>query len=148
MTRAALLQFLQSRRYAVQSSVSPDGGPQAAVVGIAVSDAFEIVFDTLDTTRKARNLRREPRIAFAIGSLGADTVQTVQYEGVVDEPAGAERAHLIDLYLAVFPDGGERRDWPGLTYFRARPTWLRYTDFRHDPPEVIELSAVDLQNLP
>jgi hypothetical protein len=41
--------------------VSPTG-PQAAVVGFAVSEHLEIVFDTLDTTRKLRNLRVDPRI--------------------------------------------------------------------------------------
>ena len=40
MTRDELLQFMRSEKYAVQTSVSPGGTPQAAVVGIAVSDHF------------------------------------------------------------------------------------------------------------
>ena len=50
-TRAELLQFLRRHRLAVQASVAPGGAPQAAVVGIGISDACEIVFDTLTTTR-------------------------------------------------------------------------------------------------
>jgi hypothetical protein len=46
MTREALLPFMRSERYAVQASVSPGHGPQATVVGIAVTDGFEVVFDT------------------------------------------------------------------------------------------------------
>ena len=70
MTRDELLEFMRSHRYAVESSVSPAAAPEAAVVGIAVTDRFEIVFDTLASSRKAENLRRHPRIAFVIGDLG------------------------------------------------------------------------------
>ena len=147
MTRAALLEFLRLRRYAVESSVSPDGAPQAAVVGIAVSDRFEIVFDTLTSTRKARNLLLDPRVAFAIGSLEPDVTRSIQYEGIVDQPAGQDLARLVELYLGVFPDALERQTWPGLIYLRAHPTWLRYSDFSHEPPEIVEFGAAELQSL-
>jgi hypothetical protein len=49
MTRDELLEFMRSEKYAVQTSVSPSGVPQAAVVGIAVTDRLEIVFDTLES---------------------------------------------------------------------------------------------------
>ena len=42
MTRDELLEFMRSHRYAVESSVSPAAAPEAAVVGIAVTDRFEI----------------------------------------------------------------------------------------------------------
>ena len=67
MTGDELLQFMRSEKYAVQTSVTPGGAPQAAVVGIAVSDQFEIVFDTLASSRKARNLRANAAIALVIG---------------------------------------------------------------------------------
>jgi hypothetical protein len=51
MNPAALLAFLRQHGLAVQTSVSKEGNPQAAVVGIAVTDRFEIVFDTLESTR-------------------------------------------------------------------------------------------------
>jgi hypothetical protein len=145
--RAALLAFLRSRRYAVQSSIHPGGAPQSAVVGIAVSDDFEIVFDTLGTSRKAVNLRQRAEIAFVIGSLEGTDERTVQVEGRADEPQGAERARLIDLYLAVFPDGRVRQQWPGLTYFRATPRWLRYSDYTRDPPLIAEWDAAALRRL-
>jgi len=145
--RAALLAFLRSRRYAVQSSIHPGGAPQSAVVGIAVSDDFEIVFDTLGTSRKAVNLRQRAEIAFVIGSLEGTDERTVQVEGRADEPQGAERARLIDLYLAVFPDGRVRQQWPGLTYLRATPRWLRYSDYTRDPPLIAEWDAAALRRL-
>src|SRR5207302_2159609 len=99
ITRIALLEFLRSCRYAVQSSLHPSGAPQSAVVGIAVSDTFEIVFDTLATSRKGQNLRRRTEIAFVIGSLEGKDERTVQFEGRADEPTGAERARLTELYF-------------------------------------------------
>jgi Pyridoxamine 5'-phosphate oxidase len=117
------------------------------VVGIAVSDDFEIIFDTVDTSRKARNLRERPGIGFLIGGLAPGDERTVQYEGVADEPTGADRARLTALYYSVFPDGRERLTWPGLIYVRATPTWLRYSDYNQNPPEILEVDAAALRRL-
>jgi hypothetical protein len=138
MTRDELLRFMRSHLLAVQCSVAPTGMPQAAVVGFVVSDQFEVFFDTLDTTRKVKNLRRNPKIAFVIGGLIKGDERTVQYEGVADEPKGAELDRLKQLYFLSFPDGPQRQNWPGLTYVRARPTWIRYSDYNQAPPEIVE----------
>ncbi|MES1185035.1 MAG: pyridoxamine 5'-phosphate oxidase family protein [Myxococcales bacterium] len=127
MTRAELLSFIRRHRYAVQASTAGDGAPQAAVVGIAVTDELELVFDTLGTTRKAQNLRHNPRIALVVGW---DDEQTVQLEGVADEPTGAELERVKQAYFDAFPDGPEREQWPGITYVRVRLAWARYSDFR------------------
>jgi hypothetical protein len=145
MTRSELLQFMQSHSLAVQTSVSPSAAPQAAVVGIVVSDDFEVFFDTLDVTRKIHNLRRNPKIAFVIGGLTSGDERTVQYEGVADEPAGADLQRLKELYFSRFPDGRDRQSWQGLVYVRARPTWIRYSDFNRTPPEIVEVGLDDLR---
>ena len=51
MTRAALLACLRAHRYAVEASTGPAAGIQAAVVGIAVLDTFEVVFDAIAGSR-------------------------------------------------------------------------------------------------
>ena len=145
MTRSELLLFLRSHPLAVQTSVSPTVAPQAAVVGIVVNEQFEVFFDTLETTRKIHNLRRNPKIAFVIGGLTKGDERSVQYEGVADEPAGTELERLKELYFASFPDGRDRQRWPGLVYVRARPTWLRYSDYNRAPPVVLEFGPDDLQ---
>src|ERR1700733_1756225 len=116
MDSAPLLKFLRQYRVAVQASVSPAAGPQSAVVGIAVSDRFEIVFDTLETTRKAQNLRRNSKVAFVIGGLDAGDERTVQFEGEADEPTGTELERLKAVYYSAYPDGPGRVNWPGLIY--------------------------------
>jgi general stress protein 26 len=126
MDRQELLAFLRKHRLCVQASVAAEGGPQAAVVGYAVSDRLELIFDTLASSRKAQNLRRDPRIAIVVGWDGE---QTVQLEGLADEPAGEDLLRLKELYLAAFPDGVERQSWPDITYLRVRPHWARFSDF-------------------
>lgn len=138
MTPDALLQFMRLEKYAVQASVSGAGSPQAAVVGIAVTDAFEIVFDTLASSRKASNLRANPSVAFVIGGTRDGDERTVQYEGIADEPSGSELDRVLAVYYARFPDGPERRAWPGLIYVRVKPTWIRHSNFGANPPEIVE----------
>src|SRR5690242_12019993 len=111
MDRARLLAFMRKHRLAVQSTIAPNGAPQSAVVGFAVTDRLEIVFDTLATTRKAVNLRGNPRMALVIGGLGGDE-RTVQYEGIADEPSGDELETIKRAYYEVFPDGPSRLSWP------------------------------------
>jgi general stress protein 26 len=144
ITREGLLEFMRSEKYAVQASVSRGRAPQAAVVGIAVSDRFEIVFDTVASSRKASNLRVNPAVAFVIGGTHDGDERTVQYEGMADEPNGAQLEPLLALYYARFPDGPARRSWPGLIYVRVKPTWIRYSDFGAQPPEIAEFEGVDV----
>ena len=144
MTPAEVLAFMRTQRLAVEASVGADDAAQAALVGIAVTDAFELVFDTLETTRKVRNLRRHPRVAFVIGGWSDGDERTVQYEGIADEPRGPERERAREAYFAVWPDGRARAAWPGLTYVRVRPTWIRFSDFNQDPPLILELDRARL----
>ncbi|MGC1459235.1 MAG: pyridoxamine 5'-phosphate oxidase family protein [Steroidobacteraceae bacterium] len=144
MDTAGLLLFLRQHRLAVQASVSPGSRPQAAVVGIAVSDHFEIVFDTIETTRKAQNLRKNSHVALIVGGLSLGDERTVQYEGEVDEPVGAELERLKAVYYCAYPDGPDRVNWPGLIYMRVRPTWIRYSDYNMSPPQIIEFRGEDL----
>jgi len=141
VTRDELLRFLRRYRLAVLSSVGAGGAPQAAVVGFAVSDALEIVFDTLESTRKYRNLRADPRVALVIGW---DHEMTAQIEGVADFPTGAELERIRTVYFSAYPDGRDRLAWPGITHARVRPTWARFSDFTRDPPRIVELAGATL----
>lgn len=141
MKRAELVEFLRKQPWAVQASTAASGAPQAAVIGLVVTDEAELFFDTLGTSRKAMNLRRDPRIALVIGW---DEGRTVQYEGLADEPAGAELDRLKELYFARFADGREREKWPHITYFRVRPSFVRYSDYSGDAPLIVEMGKGEL----
>ncbi len=108
---------MRGHSLAVEASVSPSGAPQAAVVGFVVSHRVEILFDTVESSRKAANLRREPKIAFVIGGLTDGDERTVRYEGVADEPSGADLRRLQRLYFRWFRSGWDRPGAP--TRWRA-----------------------------
>ena len=134
MDDTALLELMRRAPYWVEATVAPGGAPQAAVIGVVVSDRFELFFDTLGATRKAANLRLEPRMALVMW----DAAITVQLEGLADEPTGEELARLLALYFERFPDGRARRLWPDIRYIRVRAAWLRVSDFSADPPQLEE----------
>jgi hypothetical protein len=140
MKRRKLFEFLRAHKLLVEASTTPDGAPQAAVVGYAVSDALELVFDTVSTTRKFANLKANPRIALVVGW---DLI-TAQLEGIADFPTGNELERVKELYFSAYPDGRDRLAWPGITHVRVRLTFARYSDFSHDPPEIWELSGAEL----
>src|SRR5258705_7997238 len=144
MDSTRLLEFIRQHRLAVQASVGTADCPQAAVVGFAITDQFEIIFDTLDSTRKAQNLRRHPKVALVIGGVSPGDERTVQYEGIADEPSGVELEHLKAVYYDLHPDGPGRLSWHGLIYVRVRPTWIRYSDYSVNPPHVVEFRAEQL----
>ncbi len=147
ITRADLLSFARQHRFAVECTVSTSGGPQAAVIGIAVTDSLEIIFDTVTSTRKAMNLAESGRIAFVIGGVGEAQLRTLQYEGVARQVAHDEKHESQNAYFRVFPDGRERLSWPGLVYFRASPRWIRYSDFSTEPATIIELTEAEIVGL-
>jgi len=135
MSRAELLAFANAHKLAVISTIAPGGTPQGAVVGFAVTDDFELIFDTLNTSRKWANLKANPSIAV---TLGWDA-ETLQLEGIAAELIGAVLAPYQKHYFSVWPDGPDRLDWPGITYFKVTPRWMRYSDFRLTPPRIVEL---------
>jgi hypothetical protein len=52
MDRIALYSFMVRHRFGVVSSISGDGTPQSALVGIPITPQLEIVFDTVRSSRK------------------------------------------------------------------------------------------------
>ncbi len=133
LTRSFLRDFITRHRYGVVSTIGPGAVPQSALVGIAVSDDLEIFFDTVDTTRKIANIRSNPNVSLVIGW---EDEQTLQIEGLADEPKLDELASLKATYFAAWPDGPERQSWRGITYCRVRPIWLRSSSFIE--PQLIE----------
>ena len=135
MDKPKLLEFLTSCKLGVLSTVGPQGEPQSALVGIAVTPEFEIVFDTVSRSRKFANLSRDPRAAFVIGWQGEITVQ---FEGIAKQISSTELGHYHEVYFRAFPDGPARLKWEGITYYVVAPKWIRYSDFDKSPPEIQE----------
>ena len=137
LTRDEILGYLRGRNVMAVSSIGPNGAPQAAIVGYGVSDALELVFDTLSSTRKYANLVKDPRVALIVG--WDDT--TLQLQGTADFPTGEDLERMRQVYFTAYPDGRDRLAWPGITHVRVRLEWARFSDFRTEPNRIVELSG-------
>lgn len=128
--------FARQQGLAVIATVSKTGAPEAALVEVAVTPELEIIFDTINITRKYENLGRNSRVAMV---MGWDHGATLQYEGIADEPEGVERDRIKDIFFAGCAGGAAREGWPGLTYIRVRPVWIRFSNYE-TPRRVEELT--------
>ena len=78
MTKDFIYHYLSRQRLAVLSSIAPGNRPQAALIGIAVTEDLEIIFDTVTRSRKYKNMLDHPAVSLVIGW---DNETTIQYEG-------------------------------------------------------------------
>lgn len=143
---------MRANPLATLATIAANGAPAAALVGVATSEQLELVFDTLDTTRKFRNVLRESRVAVVFGKAGAYTPgkhdeRTLQYEGNADVPSREELKRVQEeIYFKQFPDGRARMKWAHIAYVCIQPMWIRYSNYNVNPPEIVELSNDELAN--
>ena len=137
MTEADLYKFLAQCKLGVLATLGEASVPQSALVGIAVTQDLELIFDTLKSSRKYPNLITRPACSFVIGWTGE---QTVQYEGRAEELHGSELERCQDVYFRAWTECRSHLSWPGIVYFVVRPLWIRYSDFDQNPPLIDEFT--------
>ena len=130
-----ILAFVRAHRLAVVATVSDDGLPEAALMGIAVMPDGRIVFDTVTSSRKYANLRRRHRVALVVGW---EREITVQLEGTAEDPTGADLERCKDAYFTADPDGRIREAWSDIAYVAVRVTWMRYSDYNAGGAGIVE----------
>jgi pyridoxine/pyridoxamine 5'-phosphate oxidase len=130
MTLEEIFDIARSKRYLVVSTVNEAGKPEAALMGFALTQANEVVFDTLSTSRKAVNLMRNPATALVIGW---DENVSLQIEGVARRPVGDDLASAKAAYFREWPDGRARENWPNIAYVAVQPKWIRYSNYSRAP---------------
>jgi hypothetical protein len=120
---------------------------------VAANDELELVFDTVDNSRKFRNVQRDGRVAVVFCAAGgyksgSHDERTVQHEGRAGIPSGEElRRVQEEIYFKQFPDRRARLKWEHITYVHVRPTWIRYSNYNEGPPELVEWSGDALAKL-
>lgn len=136
MNKPQILDFIKLQSLAVLSTIGEDGRPQAAVIGFGQTDDFELLFGTDDFSRKYRNMQANPAVALVIGG---ESGQTVQYEGVAEELSRDDLQLVRDNYWRKTPLAEKYDANDSQRYFIVRPKWLRYTDLKKTPREIVEL---------
>ena len=135
MTLEEVFDIARRKRFFVISTVNESGAPEAALMGFALTEANEIVFDTLASSRKAVNLARNPNAALVIGW---DDNMSLQIEGSARRPVGDDLASAKAAYFREWPDGRVRETWPDIAYVVVKPKWIRYSNYAAGPPVVEE----------
>jgi uncharacterized protein YhbP (UPF0306 family) len=95
--------YLRDCHGMTRATQGPDGVCAAAV--FYASDAFTLYFVSAPSTRHARNVRANPRVAVTVQKDYRDwrRIRGVQLEGEAREVAAGEREHVLRLYAAKFP---------------------------------------------
>jgi pyridoxine/pyridoxamine 5'-phosphate oxidase len=130
MTLDEVFDIARTKRYLIVSTVAESGAPEAALMGFALTQAKEVVFDTLSTSRKAVNLARNSTAALVIGW---DDNISLQIEGVARRPVGEDLASAKAAYFREWPDGRARENWPDIAYIVVQPKWIRYANYSGAP---------------
>jgi PPOX class probable F420-dependent enzyme len=101
-------EFLRHNHRAVFHTRRKDGSPQLSPVSCTIDEQGHAVVSTSETSAKARNARRDPRVslcAFEEGFFG-DWVQVDGTAEVISLPEAMDA--LVAYYRSI---GGEHPDW-------------------------------------
>lgn len=136
MDKKFIFDFLHRHSIAVLSTVTEENKPESAVVQFGDTENLEIIFDTIKTFRKYKNLQQNNRVSFVIGW---DEDKTIQYEGNAIELNGEELELYKQQFFEKLPDVQQYEVREGIAYFKVIPTWIRYTDLTIYPWKVSEM---------
>ncbi len=126
----------QADRMTLATSV--DGNSSAASVFFA-RDGQDLIFFTFNPTRKAEQIRVNPRVQAVIWPKGQEGIRGLQIEGLcyqIKDAQEIQKAH--DLILQTTTAFQEFMDDPFLIknkvvgYYRLKPTLIKYVDFYAD----------------
>ncbi len=121
-------------------STSVDGNSSGASVFFARDGVEDLVFFTFTPSRKAEQIRFNPRVQAVVWPAGQDGIRGVQIEGVCHRIKGeAEVRRARDAILGVTRAFTAYMDDPYLIrnglvgYYRLKPITTKYVDFHAEP---------------
>ncbi len=139
MDRIALHSFMVGHRYGVVSSISGDGTPQSALVGIAISQDLEIIFDTVEVFPEISQSHSHGQIALL--SWDGLEKQTVQFEGLASEANGPDLKRCQEIYFSSLAGGASAFEMAGTSpILWCDPDGIRYSDYDQTPAVIEEVA--------
>src|SRR3989339_545686 len=131
-----ILEFIKRNKLAVISTITSSNLPESAVIEFCQTDNLEVIFDTLKTSRKYKNLQKNTNVALVIGW---DDDITIQYEGIAEELQGKPLDDHKKIYFAKSSRAKKWESNPDISYFLVKPKWIRYSDLNKSPWEIFEV---------
>lgn len=108
---------------------------ESALIAFAQGNEFELYFMAFVDSRKYANLQNNHTVSLVIGF----DYTTVQYEGIASElkeDAAKEALHAFSCKAS--PCTSDFLNNPRARFFKVKPKWLRYSDYRICPAEIVE----------
>ena len=128
------LEFIKAAPPCVIATSDPSGRTEAAMVYAFPNEEFTFFLSTNSNSRKAENIRKNPRVSLVFGN--PELMTTVQVDGNIrileGEEALAAKGFIISaditqrLHVAKEP----------LMLMELKPAWMRFSAFM-DVPETI-----------
>jgi PPOX class probable F420-dependent enzyme len=109
----ALKDFIAARRHGVLATIRRDGRPQlSTITHLYDAEAGTIIASVTETRAKTRNMRRDPRVTYHVGSEDGWSYAVVEGRAELTPPAAAPDdatvEALVDYYRRA---AGEHPDW-------------------------------------
>ncbi len=131
--RADIAAYVREEGRAIVATVTPDGEPEAALVGITALDDGTLIFNVIPWARKLVNLAAHDRVAVVVGTTAH---VSVQFEGLAVVTEGDAAKRYAEEFERIMP--GTKSRYEGYEVVVVRPDWLRVYDVSHRPPLVVE----------
>ena len=133
--------LLEKTKVAVISTNSPDDlAPESATIMFSETPELHVIFGSYDYRRKNKNIFRNPKVSMVIG-FDLKEMKTIQLEGVAKILSDKERIEEFkDLHYKKNPGSEKYRKEGKREYVEVTPSWIRYSDFGLNPPEVWEIN--------
>ncbi len=136
-----VLEFLKSKhpKLCSISTVNSQRKPESALMAYAILNESDLslLLSTRTNTRKWSNLKKNPHVSLVFGSGFHEA--TIQFEGMVeliDTPESI--SSYQDTYFSQNPETLQFKGLPELCFLKIKPTWIRYTNYIVNPPDVEE----------
>lgn len=131
-----VLDFIRQHSLGVIATTSGND-PEAAVLAFSENSELEIIFGTLSSYRKYRNLQENPKVAFVLG-WDEEKAISVQYEGIAAEMPPHELEECIAIHTKKNPASAKYAHRPEQKFFKVKPIWIRYVCLK-DPGASFEI---------
>jgi uncharacterized protein YhbP (UPF0306 family) len=128
------LEFIKTSPACVIATSDMSGKTEAAMIYAFPNNEFKFFLSTNSNSRKAENIRNNPRVSLVFGN--PDIMTTFQTDGTIrvleGEEALAAKKFMIDadatqkLHVAVEP----------VMVMEFKPAWMRFSAFLDVPPTI------------
>lgn len=109
----ALKDFLAAHRHGVLATIRRDGRPQLSTITYLYDpEAATVIASITETRAKAKNMRRDPRVTFHVGSEDGWSYVVAEGQASLTAPAAAPDDSTADALVDYYRRAaGEHPDW-------------------------------------